>query len=144
MKKGVFSEFLVNEHGFTLISSLLRILIISLTLPLLVFALDKFKPYSVEQTLSIEQLFYILQNEVYLADEVTYNQYNRLLLEVDNNTISIEKYGALLRRRVNNEGHEVYYRDIRDFTIKSVESGVVVTITTLSGDVYERILVTNG
>lgn len=136
-------ELSINECGFTLVSSLLRIVIISLTLPILVFVFSKLHTNSLEQTLSIEQLFFIMQNEIYEATEVSHT-HNQLLLQVDDNTVTFNRYGALIRRQVNNTGHEIYHRNISDFVLKSVANGVMVTITTLTGEVYERILITNG
>lgn len=142
MKSDVYSEYRMNERGFTLISSLLRLLIIVLTLPVLVFVFSKFKVDPIEDTLSLQQFFYILQNEMYLAHDVTYTN-NQLLLSKNNKVVSFERYGGLIRRRVNNTGHEVYHRNVNNFEVNGVTNGIIVTITTTSGDVYERILTTN-
>lgn len=142
VKNVAYMGFVINEQGFTLISSLLRITIISLTLPILVYVFSNLDTNSLEETLSIEQLYFIMQNEIYKASEVSHT-HNQLSLKVDNNIVSFSRYGAVIRRQVNKQGHEIYQRDITDFSIKSVSNGLMVTITTHAGDVYERILTTN-
>lgn len=142
MRNGVYSELLMNECGITLISSLLRILIIVLTLPILLFVFQKMHTNPLEETLSIEQLFIIMQNEIYDATEVSHT-HNQISLTVNNKIITFNRYGRLIRRQVDNAGHEIYHRNIVDFAVQSVTNGVLITITTSTGGVYERILVTN-
>src|SRR5699024_3839166 len=141
-KNAVCTEFGRCETGFTLVSSLLRLLIIIITLPMLILMYSKFtvKPY--EERLSIQQLFFILQNEVYLAKEVTHGN-NLLRFTVNHDHITFERYGRLLRRRVNDEGHEIYLRNIDSFLLERSSNGIKITITMMTGEAYERILITN-
>lgn len=139
----VYTELLHKQNGFTLISSLLRIIIIATTLPILIFILSNFKLDSAEESLSIQQLFFMLQNEINLAQDVTLAN-SRLYLDVDDNIIVIEQYGALLRRRVNGQGHEVYHRDVGSMTLEQLPYGKKIKLKMLTGESYERILLTNN
>lgn len=143
MRNDVYTELLMNECGMTLISSLLRILIIVLTLPILLFVFQKLHTNPLEETLSIEQLFIIMQNEIYDATEVSHT-HNKISLTVNNKIVTFNRYGRLIRRQVDDAGHEIYHRNIVDFAVQSVTNGVMITITTSTGGVYERVLVTNG
>lgn len=143
MRNDVYTELLMNECGMTLISSLLRILIIVLTLPILLFVFQKLHTNPLEETLSIEQLFIIMQNEIYDATEVSHT-HNKISLTVNNKIVTFNRYGRLIRRQVDDAGHEIYHRNIVDFAVQSVINGVMITITTSTGGVYERVLVTNG
>lgn len=132
----------LKQDGFTLISSLLRILIIMITLPILIFVLEKFNVESVEETLSAHQLFFMLQNEINLADHVSFEN-KRLILTVGDDVIMIEQYGGLIRRRVNRTGHEIYFRNIDTLSFERLPFGGKLKIKTLTGEVYERILLAN-
>lgn len=135
-------EWKKNEAGFTLISALVRLLIVTLTLPLLVMLLAKFSVKTIEEPLSIQQFFFLLQMESNLAENVNISNPDRLNLYIKGDVISIEQYGNLIRRRVNAQGHEIYQRDIKDFKLTPLTYGVLVRITSLSGEQYERVLVT--
>ena len=132
-----------NELGFTLIGSLLRMVIISMTLPLLILLLAKVKVNANIESMSVQQFFFMLQNEINLVDRVSYDKETLYLHEVEY-TASIERYGQYLRRRVNNQGHEIYYRGIEKFTVEKHPVGIKVFLTTNTGDMYERILYTNN
>lgn len=134
--------FLTNESGFTLISSLLRIFIIVMILPMLIFILSKLTLQSMEESLSIQQLFFLIQAEINEADEVAHTQ-KRLYVSQHDQKITFEQYGALLRRQVNGQGHEVYHRNIKSFNIKSLPYGKEIQIRTLTGETYERIIITS-
>jgi len=143
MRNSVYTELLINERGVTLINSLLRILIIALTLPILLYVFQKLHTNPLEETLSIEQLFIIMQKELYDATEVSHTD-NKISLKVNNKMITFTRYGRIIRRQVDHAGHEIYHRDIVDFAVKSVTNGLLVTITTSTGGVYERVLIKNG
>src|SRR5699024_11834490 len=66
-----------DEDGFTLLSSLLRLMMISIVLPLLLFILTKITVLPMQSSMSVHQLFFIIQNELYRAREVT-NSKNQL------------------------------------------------------------------
>jgi|SRR5699024_2005641 len=132
-----------NELGFTLIGSLLRMTIISATLPLLILLLATFKVNANIESMSVQQFFFMLQNEINLVERVSYDK-EKLYLHEGESTASIERYGKFLRRRVNNEGHEIYYRGIEKFTVEKHPYGIKVFLRTNTGDMYERILYTNN
>lgn len=131
-----------NELGFTLIASLLRMVIISITLPLLILMIAKFKVNANIESMSVQQFYFMLQNEINLVEGVSYDR-DKLYLHEAEHTVLIERYGQFLRRRVNNEGHEIYYRGIEKFSVDNHPFGIKVHLTTNTGDNYERILYTN-
>lgn len=128
-----------DEDGFTLLSSLLRLMMISIVLPLLLFALTKITVLPMQSSMSVHQLFFIIQNELYRASEVTYSK-NQLTYINEEGNNRIELYGNVLRRRVNFQGHEVYHQNVKSFSITGHPEGLKVTLTLLSGESYERIL----
>lgn len=141
-KTFVFTEFLKNNLGFTYTNFLLHMLIFTISLPVLLFGLAKIKVIPSEESLMIHQLFFMLQNDVYTATDVIYED-DRLYFYLDTGEIAfIEKYQDTLRRRVERKGHEIYARNIQTFSLQSVPYGVIVTIETTKGGVYKRTLVT--
>lgn len=140
-KTVVYTAYFNHAKGFTLISSLLRILMISIMVPILTLLLTKFSVQSIEETLSIQQLFFVLQAEINEADEVVASN-KHLTLYKDDTLITIKQYGSLLRRTKNN-GYEVYHRNIKSFTTEKVPYGVKLKIITTAGGTYERTIVTS-
>lgn len=143
VKAFVYMEFLNNETGFTMINLMLRILIISVSLPVFVFVLGKIQVIPSNESLQIQQLYFLLQNDVYIATEVSHDT-NRLYFHLETGeTVQIEKYQDTLRRRVNQKGHEIYARNIHSFSLHSLPYGIIVSIETTKGGIYERTLITN-
>lgn len=141
-KNVAFTEFLKYEDGFTLINSLLRLFLISISLPILVFVFTKIKVISNEESLMVNQLFFILQNESFTAEDV-YQIGNRLYFKLNHVEVAtIEQYNNVLRRRVDNRGHEIYLRNIQSFHLEPLNYGINIKIETEKGDIYERTLIT--
>lgn len=137
-----FTEFHKLEAGFTYISSLIRLMIITISLPILLYGLSKVKVIPSEESLMIHQLYFLLQNELYMATHIAHDG-KRIYYQLESGEIaSIERYQSLLRRRVEGRGHEIYARNIQAVKIESVPYGINMTIETTKGGVYERTLVT--
>lgn len=136
-------ELVRNDRGFTLINALFRLFLVTLSLPIFIFAFAKLKVLPTEDSLMMYQFFHVLQNEMYMAEEV-YQIGNRLYFKLnDYETAMIEKYESFLRRRINNKGHEIYLRDVEDFELETIPYGIKLTIELEKGGVYERTLISN-
>jgi competence protein ComGF len=61
---------------------------------------------------------------------------NRLILTEDTGSITIEKYGSILRRRVNNTGHEVYLQNIAEVNFTLLSNTVRINIKDLNRKEY--------
>lgn len=104
-----------DQSGFTLIESIMSMLILSLIisiLPIIIYmfaAIDR----SVEVENDFEWNLFLIQfrQELQKADEwVIYS--NRVFLVIKEQAITYESYGDTIRRRVNNLGHEIVLQKI--------------------------------
>jgi len=59
-----------------------------------------------------------------------------LILADDKGTVSIEKYGNTIRRRVNSKGHEVILQNVSQLTFTELNNGVKITVKDLNGKTY--------
>jgi len=134
-------DYLHNNSGFTLINSLLRIAMLMLSLPILVTLLAKVSVNDSSESLQIQQLFYLIQQEINDAENM-YTAQNRLYLKTRTNEIvSIELYGQTIRRRVDQSGHEIYARNILNVQFVELSYGIQMSVQTNKGETYETILI---
>lgn len=120
----------IKRNGFTLIEALLSLacfLIIVSFIPLM------FKVISVNENIDerkqkIEWLVFIqqLKKEVRIAEEVSLDNRGELMLLIDNQFISYEKYGDKLRRRVNGTGHEVVLQKLQSVQFEVTEDNMTI------------------
>lgn len=62
---------------------------------------------------------------------------NKLFLTTEVGTVNYEKYGNVLRRRVNFSGHETLLQNISDVTFTIINNAVSITVKSLSGKSYK-------
>lgn len=147
MKHYVCTEFRKNEQGFTFLSMLLTVTILFTTLPLLAYLIKSVNYSSNYDEIAVQQFFNFLQNDVIHA--TSYQIENGVIKLVlpneskneDDEIASFQKYDTLIRRQVDEGGHEIYLRDIEDFTVTSLAYGFHVTILSLQGERYEKTIV---
>lgn len=132
-----------NEHGFTFFSVLVTLTILFTTLPLLGYLLKSVSYSSNYDDISVYHFFHYLQNDVTNAIEyeVKGDKISMQLQGEDEAMASIGQYNQLIRRQVNGKGHEIYLRDVKDFTVTSLAYGFHVSILTLQGEHYEKTIV---
>lgn len=128
-----------SEHGFTLVSASFRLLLITAFLPLCMLLISKITTVPAQEILSVYQLFFILQNELYQAEEFAFSP-TQLFYVKEEEKVQLEQYETILRRRVKGQGHEVYQQDIDTFLVQEHPQGIKVRLTLLSGESYERVL----
>jgi len=140
-KKFVYMAINLRERGFTLLSTLLIILIISITMPLLTSLLSSISYSTNDDTFSIQHFFYFLRNDLLAA--VDYKvEHNKLFLDLPSKkTAMIEKYGSVIRRQIDGKGHEIYLRDVKELTFKPKSYGVYTKVTSIQGEIYEKTII---
>src|SRR5699024_1254288 len=92
-----------------------------------------------DEDLPIKHFLIFLRNDVLSATDVSMDGNNRIYFHLQDGKIArVEQYKNMIRRRVDEKGHEVYLRDIEDFSVQSLAYGLKLTITTEKGKVYEK------
>lgn len=140
-KKTIVCTAINDENGFTLVSMLFTIVVISVTIPFLI-TLIKSVSYSTSYEISsIQHFFYFLRDDLIKATSYSVRN-NKLYLETFSGEVAIiEKFGSVVRRQVNGKGHEVYLRDVKDLLFTSHPNGIQATITSLQGEAYEKTII---
>jgi competence protein ComGF len=121
-----------HQQGFTILEMLitLNVLLVLLSLfPLLfsvlskwMFTMNSLNPFELE--VAKQQISF----EIREAKEVSIESASIKLENHDNQTIQYEQYNNILRRRVNNSGHEVVLQRINSVEFGLVSKGVKLTI----------------
>lgn len=120
----------IKSNGFTLIEALITLacfLIIVSFMPL-VFKVISVNENIDERKQKIEWLVFIqqLKKEVRVAEKISLDNRGVLILLIDNQSISYEKYGDKLRRRVNGAGHEVVLQKLQSVQFEVKEDNMVL------------------
>ncbi|WP_083413091.1 competence type IV pilus minor pilin ComGF [Bacillus massilinigeriensis] len=128
--KGKFAG-LSNEHGFTLAETLLALTCFLIIVSLLPSAIGIVLQEGVAdrkiQTLEWEVFNSQLKRE-FRTGFLIIAQKEKLLIQKGSDTILYEKYGSNIRRRVNNEGHEIMLQNVREVRFTSDGHSVVVAL----------------
>ena len=145
MKKDKFAyKALFNQHAFTLIESMFVLWIvvtIFLLFPLMI------KTYAhIQRVLTPEETYewniFLIQFRKELGISKSYTiENNHIKLLVNNNFVSYEPYGALIRRRVNETGHEVVLRNVKDVKFTEVGHKLQLVVQFLNQTKEEAVLI---
>lgn len=111
-----------NEKGFTLAESIITLMIAVSILTLIPLVIKGFNHinYSLSTEDSYEWNIFLMQLRRELRNSNTVESSgNKLILQVNGEKVTYEQFGLLLRRRVNNTGHEVVLQKVRkaEFTM---------------------------
>lgn len=139
-KRGFVCMVLTNERGYTFLHTIFALLIITVTFPVLIYLFQIIEVKSDENDLSVMQFFIILRNHI-LTAESTSALGNTFYFHLETGeTVTIEQYDDVIRRQVNGLGHEIYLRNVQQFTLEPLDYGTKVYVTTLEGKTYEKIV----
>lgn len=133
----VYTAYSNHESGFSLLSVLFAITILFMFIPFIVYLIKASFFTSYYEELSVGQFFHFMQDEFIMAERYEVNK-NAVSLIVNDETVTIDKYGSNVRRQVNGTGHEIFLRDIKAIIFNQISYGVRIQITTLNGGVYEK------
>lgn len=132
---------LKNEIGFSFLSMLLMLTIISMTIPLLSILIKTIDYESNYEEISVQQFFHMLQNDIIKTSHIDINQDSLAIYLPNGDIANIEQYKNVLRRQVNNQGHEIYHRGVEAISFHTLPYGVRVILKTTTGEHYEKELI---
>ncbi|MBM6617304.1 competence type IV pilus minor pilin ComGF [Bacillus suaedaesalsae] len=130
----------INQNGYTILEMLIVffiLLTITFLFPQLFIQLTKWieKPTSLhpfEWEVAISQITMDIREA-----EAIEIENNRLKL-INSDVILYEQYGKLVRRRVNNQGHEIILQQIQSIQFYYTTGGIEIEVEDLEGKMYER------
>ncbi|MBP2078201.1 competence type IV pilus minor pilin ComGF [Oceanobacillus polygoni] len=139
MNSFAFTDYQHPEKGFTFVTVLLMITILSISLPLLGYMIQSVNSKSNYSEISVQQFFQFVRDDIIDATNIQVTTGKLYLIKPHEQiTASLELYGSLIRRQVNGKGHEIYLRDVEGITFTPLPYGVQVTVITTSGEKYEK------
>lgn len=128
----------MNEEGITLVTTLLALAIIAVSLPLLSFLLNKLPETKLYDDIKYEQFFHFVKDDVLRAKNVQAIN-DTLVFEVRTGEIAtLSLYNDIIRRQVDQVGHEVYVRDVKTFKTNQSDHYLRIELTSSKGEVYEK------
>jgi len=136
MKKKRFALRFSNENGFTLLESIFVLMVLSFifsffppAVKMFGMAGDAFRPKEDDEW----NLFVLqLRKEIRMSTACEAGQ-NRLTLNRDGKTVVYEPYGALLRRRVDDEGHQIVLQNVKNVKFTETAYGIELEVEFLDG-----------
>lgn len=128
-----------NEDGLTLISTLFIMVLIALLLPFLISLITAVSYETTYDTLSIQQFFVFLRDELFMAENYKVRTNELTLYLPDGKKVYVMQVGDHIVRRLSG-GYEIFLRDIDRVMFSEWSDGIRVSITSLEGDQYEKIL----
>lgn len=130
--------YLNKESGFSLYHVLFVLGVLIICISLQAAILKTLQAPFTYDSISTQQFFYFIQRDVIEASDITMKNHQLMLHSLNGDKITYEQYGSLVRRQVNNQGHEIYLRDISNLSISPLPYGFVIRITTQKGGSYEK------
>jgi|SRR5690625_4609169 len=142
-KRYVCLECMKNEQGTTFISVLISLFCIVITMPLIIHFLTFIHTSEADDDLAFQYFYIFIRNDALTATDVYIDENNRMYFYLPTGEIAkVEQYRDVIRRRVDEKGHEIYIRNIEDFSVQLLAYGIKIIITTEKGKTYEKTIAT--
>lgn len=141
LKQFVYTVLDQSEKAFTLLSMLVMIAILFTTLPLLAYLISSTTYTTSYDEISTRQFFNFLNDELMLATDYSVSKNKLILDDLDGNKISFERYNNVILRKVDEEGHDIYLRDVQTIGFTDLLYGIHVEVTSLEGETYEKTII---
>lgn len=126
-----------NDQGFVFITMLFTITIFFMTMPLVSSVLKAANDTSHYDEISVLQFFYFLRDDMIKATDYAVTP-SMVKLSIGDTVVTFEKYGTLIRRQVDGQGHEIYLRKVKEFSLIPLPYGFHAVIKSLNGETYEK------
>ncbi|WP_026314468.1 competence type IV pilus minor pilin ComGF [Heyndrickxia acidiproducens] len=121
-----------NQKGFTLIESLFVLMVTATVFAMFPLALKTFGQVNAvlmpEETYEWNIFLIQLRKEIRMSEALSVDNSNTLRLRVDGRNVEYGQYRQLLRRTVDNEGHEIVLQNIKFVHVKETGSGVFMQV----------------
>lgn len=128
-----------NDRAFTLVEMLFAFWVFTIIVfflsPLLSVLVQHNTPAKRLQAMEWDVFSSQIKKEIRMSTKAQVVN-NRLILTEDTGSITIEKYENILRRRVNNTGHEVYLQNIAEVNFTLLPNTVRIAIKDLNQKEY--------
>ncbi|CUA79873.1 competence type IV pilus minor pilin ComGF [Anoxybacillus suryakundensis] len=133
-----------KEKGFTLVEVLMSLTVFFIILFLLTTSFHLASNYTVKHGNFhyFEWLVFIQQAKIELRESKDVRIYGTTI-QFDKWTgerVTYEKYGTIIRRRVNATGHEIMLQSIQRVSYEQEQTGIRIRVLTDKGELYEAFI----
>ncbi|HEY4554779.1 MAG TPA: competence type IV pilus minor pilin ComGF [Bacillaceae bacterium] len=120
-----------DQEGFTLLEAIMGIFVLSIVVSLIPLMLKTF--VSIDRVLTVEKdyewnLFLIQFRKELNEIKKRHMDRERVYLDGTNLVITYEKYGSVIRRKVNDKGHEIVLQNVKSVLFYDVERGIGMAV----------------
>lgn len=135
--------YLLNNKGITLLPLLISISFLTLITPFLVQMLKfvlSIEPLYVSTDSELRHVHFHIQSELNKSIDQQLETNSITFINHDGSTVKYELYHNLVRRRVNDTGHEIIIRDVKEFKMTPLtEEAFIITISKGERHRFEKI-----
>lgn len=93
---------------------------------------------SYKYAIDVEHFFIFMRDDIIHANEVHANSHTLTLDLSTNTSATYNLYEQVIRRRIQNQGHEIYLRNVRSIQFMKTDNIVYVELITINGEHYEK------
>lgn len=137
-----YVSMIKHRQGFTLAEVLLSLTVLMTALLILVPLLNQLRPEDWNADWSSHQFSQLLQEELNDATHIQTHENILSLTNREKETVTIEQYQNVVRRRVSGKGHEVWLYDINNIKFSSLPGSLRLHIEFKGGETFEKIFFT--
>lgn len=130
-----------DERGVTYAEALLTLFITFIILggiPYSLKAIWIYSQHSPQKDVAVYQFYHFVEQDLYTTTSITILDEGVRLYKQDGDIIDIEQYGNIIRRRVNERGHQWLLQDVQSFQAQNTKDGFVLTLTREGGGFYQK------
>jgi len=135
------SIVLNDQSGFTLIEAILSLFLMTSILSFL--PLMYYSYSAIDRSVSLEEDYewnvFIIQfrNELYTVDTLRLGSNERIYLEKNPLAIKYERHGTVIRRQVNELGHEIVLQNVRKLSLREEVPMLLMTVEFMNGTIEQ-------
>src|SRR5699024_8983237 len=122
----------------TLLSALVSLSIIVMMLPFFSMTLKLMQNNHHEYTIDVEHFFTFLRDDIIDATDIRVSNSTLTLHLSTNKVASYSLYEQVFRRQIQNKGHEIYIRNIKDVHFTLNDHSILVELKTTNGEHYTK------
>ncbi|MFP7253287.1 competence type IV pilus minor pilin ComGF [Terribacillus goriensis] len=127
-----------NNKGFTLLEAIIALGILILILVSVPPLLTPLVRDTKSEAVSVRQALHFISMEVHKGVAVNTAEDKLYIQDQQGRTAVFEQYKDMIRRQVDEKGHEIYLHHIEDLEFNQDDSSIVITVKGKEGLSYEK------
>jgi len=138
----VYIRNLNNERGISLLEALLSLFITLLILQALPYVLKTvwiYSQQSPQKDVEVYQLYHFIEQDLYATRSVSKISDGVRLFKQNGDQVDIEQYGNMIRRQVNQQGHQGLLHNVKSFDVMINPESFSILLQKEGGSIYQKL-----